>query len=232
MVIPVGVVGLYPHKPQVSLRPYLGAERLLRHHLRAGEKVALPFLWETGDRPHKGAGQIAEVDSSHRVRIPASHPPDLSLFNAAELRMADALLTGAVSLLFDVDSHRPEHPFVPIELCVVAEGPLRHFDAAREDVKVVVVLWLPERWKLPGSLSAPAEEVEAKAERGQRMGSTFRMQPMFNLAMLVLLPLPHRHDHTWRWFVRFRPLVIEIDKDKVGKLNFSSALTPSNGSIA
>jgi len=35
---------------------------------------------------------------------------------------------------------------------MVAEGTLRHFDAAREGVKVVVVLWLPERRELLGAL--------------------------------------------------------------------------------
>jgi hypothetical protein len=77
-----------------------------------------------------------------------------------------------------------------------------------------------------------AEGVEGQGRKGGRIGSAFRIQPIYSLAVLILLPLPHWHDHIRRRFVRFGPFVPQVNKYKVDKLNIPFAFTPSDDSMA
>jgi hypothetical protein len=52
---------------------------------------------------------------------------------------------------------------------------------------------------------------------------------VFDLAVLVLLPLPHRHDQAWRRFVRFRSLVPQVDQAQISQLDLPSALAAGDG---
>ena len=87
---------------------------------RARQKVAFSFLRKAGNRPDKGAREIAKVSARHRVCIPAPGPPDLRFRDAVELSEPGALLPPAVGLLFRVNPGLLEHFSVPFELRGVA----------------------------------------------------------------------------------------------------------------
>src|SRR5271170_1189835 len=99
-----------------------------------------------------------------------------------------------------MDAHALEHLLVPVQLRPITQRPFWHPNTAGEDVLPVVILGLSERRKRLRALLAPAiEEIKGKGGEGaEDRVDVPHTTHIFNLAVLILLPLSHRHDHARR----------------------------------
>ncbi len=148
--------------------------------------------------------------------------------------MAYGLLPLDVGDLICVDTDCTEHLVQPIPLGAIAEGPAGYLDAAGDDGEFVVVLGLPEGWELLSAISAPAVK-EVEGEGGKRADdgvSIPHTTHVFHLPMLVELPIRHDRDKARHRLVRFRALMLQVQKHEVGKLEITSVHTPGYRAVA